>query len=285
MFEDMEQMAPSDLLPQMQFVVTVEAVAALLSTVLAEERLPEPPRRWYRKHFSPSRKMSNWHHRVVHDSETRLFEVLYVLRKPPQGGQKAHQVYLTAFSMLSKLTPHGNDLTDLVNVNQKLAFQELVRHLEVAGQNFVANATITPGSVRITEAADKRFASHSEQLLERAGGAYTLTEAARAAGISRQAMHKRVYSGTALGMMDGENIIVPKLQFTAAGEDGRLAVLAGIGRVVRTFQAAGASGWSTLQFLVEVDPNLARPPIEALRAGEVQKVERAARGHLRMDEE
>ena len=48
--------------------------------------------------------------------------------------------------------------------------------------------------------------------------------------------------------------------------------------VVKVFSVAG--GWSALQFLVEPDPNLAKPPIEALSEGRVGDVVNAAKAYL-----
>lgn len=293
MFGGVEQMPPPDLLPQLEFVATIEVAATLLSTVHAEERLPEPPRRRYRSRSASPKKVANWHDRVVHDSETRLFEVLSVLRRPRRGGERADRMYRLVFNILSKLTPNGDVLRNLAASNQELAYLRLVGDLEVAGREFVAKATLIPGEVTIAEAvredtvttpADERFASHAERLLARAGGAYSLTEAAKHVGKSRQAVHKWVYNGTALGMMQGEVIILPRLQFTDIGADGKLRLLPGISQVVKTFMAAQAGGWMALQFLVEDDPNLARPPIAALRSGQVERVVQAARSHLGMDE-
>ena len=99
-------------------------------------------------------------------------------------------------------------------------------------------------------------------------------------GVTRQALHKRIKAGTALGMMDGEELVLPKLQFVSSGEKVRL--VKGLGEVISLFERSG--GWSALQFLVEKDPNLAAAPIEALNAGKVEAVVAAARAYLSLDE-
>jgi hypothetical protein len=82
-------------------------------------------------------------------------------------------------------------------------------------------------------------------------------------------------------MLDGR-IAVPRLQL--ASIDGKVAITAGIERVVRPFLESKAGTWSALQFMVDHDPNLGKPPIDALRAGNVAGVEHAARAYLGLDE-
>ena len=83
-------------------------------------------------------------------------------------------------------------------------------------------------------------------------------------------------------MMLDERILVPRLQL--ASIDGKVAIIGGIERVVRPFLESKAGAWSALQFLVDHDPNLGKPPIDALRAGNVASVEHAARAYLGLDE-
>ena len=122
-----------------------------------------------------------------------------------------------------------------------------------------------------------------DALLKRAGGAFSLTEAAAELHITRQALHKRISNARVLGMMVGNEIIVPKLQIV--GEAGAARVLAGIDAVTKLFQETQAGPWTALQFLVGRDPNLGDVPINALRARDVVPVIEAARTHLRLDEE
>jgi hypothetical protein len=55
--------------------------------------------------------------------------------------------------------------------------------------------------------------------------------------------------------------------------------------VVRLFRLASAGPWSVLQFLVDIDPNLGRAPIEVLRSHDANAVEHAAKVYLGMGEE
>jgi len=120
-------------------------------------------------------------------------------------------------------------------------------------------------------------------LLAAAGGGFSLAEAAEALAISRQAMHALISSGRALGMMHGDRIVVPRLQFRSHG--GRSEILPGIDRIARLFEETKAGPWAALQFLTEPDPNLGTLPIAALRAGQIAAVEHAARALLRIDED
>lgn len=131
------------------------------------------------------------------------------------------------------------------------------------------------------------FRTACEELLQRAGGGIiSLAEVAKALGVSQQEAHSRIHAGKILGMMLDDQLVVPALQLWPAEESGtgRRRILPGIERVVTLFDETGAGRWSALQFLVERDPNVRCPPIEALRAGRADLVEWAARGYLGVDE-
>jgi hypothetical protein len=120
-------------------------------------------------------------------------------------------------------------------------------------------------------------------LLDRAGGSLSLTEAALQLNVSQKELHKRIKAGTALGMMVGTEIVVPRLQIVEP--DGRYSVLPGIDEVKKLFEEAEAGPWMALQFLIDPDPNLGMSPIETLRQGKKDAVIRAMRAHLHLDEE
>lgn len=127
--------------------------------------------------------------------------------------------------------------------------------------------------------ADAAYAA----LLAAAGGALSLAEAAEALAISRPAMHALISSGRVLGMMHGDQIVVPRLQFRSRG--GQCEIVPGIERVVRLFDETTAGPWAALPFLLDPDPNLGAAPVAALRAGQVEAVEHATRAFLRTDED
>ncbi len=75
--------------------------------------------------------------------------------------------------------------------------------------------------------ADRQFSDIRADLLKRAGGGLSLTEAAKRLGISRQALHKRIKAGTALGMMDGSELVLPRVQWVGHGD--QLSFVPGLG--------------------------------------------------------
>ncbi|MFC7738710.1 hypothetical protein ACFQX4_23545 [Roseomonas sp. GCM10028921] len=121
-----------------------------------------------------------------------------------------------------------------------------------------------------------------DALLDRAGGGMSLTEAAAKLGITRRALHGRVMEGSVLGVMVGDEAVIPTFQFAEAEPEP--SILAGVDGLTKVFREAKAGSWTTLQFLVDHDPNLGGPPIEALRAGRAAAVLHAARAHLHLDE-
>lgn len=131
--------------------------------------------------------------------------------------------------------------------------------------------------------SEARFAEMTRLLLQRAGGGLSLTEAAKLLGTSRQALHKRVKSGSALGMMEGDELVLPKFQFVEKHD--RTSILDGLAKVIKLFDASRAGRWSALQFLIEQDPNLAMAPVDVLKTGEVQQVANAAAAYLDVDED
>jgi len=143
----------------------------------------------------------------------------------------------------------------------------------------MANRKRTPA---VDAADEQRFKQLRRALLERAGGGLSLRQGAERLGITREALYEQIESGTVLGLMDGQKLVLPRLQFIGAGEEVKL--VEGLPAVVKLFEDTGAGGWSALQFLIGRDPNLEAAPIEALQAGEVKAVVEAARTYLGLDE-
>jgi hypothetical protein len=130
----------------------------------------------------------------------------------------------------------------------------------------------------------REFTAAREALLERAGGWLSLTEAASAVGKTWQWLYHKLQVGSALGMMRDGEMVMPKLQFVEEASERNL-ILPGVDKVVRLFRLASAGPWSVLQFLVDIDPNLGRAPIDVLRSRDANAVEHAAKVHLGMGEE
>jgi len=277
-----------------RFVRQVEGAAALLVVAHSGEKPRSAPVKALARRAAPSMTLGQghgWHRSLVSTSTSRLQDLVVVFANHPVHGPGA-QAELEAFKMLLELTPAGPPLLVLANRDRRRAYEELAKHMELVCRQFEAAATLadsltSPGPAsgaapKAEEPAHAGFAAVRDALLDRAGGALTLTEAAKRLGISRQALHKRISAGTALGMMVDDEIVVPSLQI--ATRDDRPAILGGIGDVTKLFKSAEAGPWMALQFLVDPDPNLGRDPVESLQEGEIKPVIAAARAHLRCDE-
>lgn len=269
-----------------EYVSHVEGAAAILEAALPEEAARSRPRR-----VSRGQPTRGWYSIAVEAASDRLEWVLTTLgSRPPQGSSQRAEFIV--FATLSELTTADHLLVDLGRRDWAAGVKALGTHLRLLRRQFEATAALeehlggeagaAAGEVSTPDA--RGFEHARDALLERAGGAFSLTEAAKALGISRQALHKRIAGGTALGMMGaGNEIVVPKLQLATAGE--KPVILPGIDAVTKLFKEAAAGPWMALQFLADADPNLGRTPIEALQAGEREAVVQAARAHLHLDEE
>lgn len=264
------------------FPPRISHAAILLSAAFAEAdvvfRLP--PHRPSARHKATSR----WYHSLVDTCLHRSREVRNALVHQWTPSGRAERMWGDAFFTLCDLTPARHELLVLFSHDRARASIELAKHLDLATQQFELSANllaeVEPTSA--TEPTDEmRFAHLRASLLERAGGGVSLTEGAKMLGVTRQALHKRIRTGTALGMMDGDEIVLPRLQWNLAGENAEF--VSGLSEVVKLFERAG--GWSALQFLLDPDPNLSEAPIDALRAGRVGAAAAAARAYLGLDEE
>ncbi|NTG04847.1 hypothetical protein G6L08_34085 [Agrobacterium rhizogenes] len=106
-----------------------------------------------------------------------------------------------------------------------------------------------------------------------------MTEASDRLGISRQGLHKRVKTGSALGLMFGSELVFPLAQWVV--DASKLVPINGLKRVIQLFDTAG--GWSALQFLIEQDPNLGTSPRLALIDGRESEVAAAAEAYLGLE--
>lgn len=263
------------------FPPRISHAAILLSAAFAEAdvvfRLP--PHRPSARYKATSR----WYHTLVDTCLHRSREVRNALVHHWTPSGRAERLWDDAFFTLCDLTPARRELLVLFHHDRSRASVELAKYLELATQQFELSANLL-AEVEVppaTEASDEqRFKQLRVALLERAGGGLSLTQGAKLLGITRQALHKRIKAGTALGMMDGEKLVLPRLQFVTGGD--KVKLVNGLSDVVSLFERAG--GWSALQFLVENDPNVGAAPIEGLNAGRVKAVVAAARAYLGLDE-
>jgi hypothetical protein len=228
-----------------------------------------------------------WYNSVVHNVIDCSRHVRNALVHEWKPTPRAERLAIDAFVILSDLTPARNELLRLCRYDRPRAFSELARHVELAANQFRLSADLlaeVEGVSRTQELpSEARFAELTRLLLQRAGGGLSLTEAATLLGTSRQALHKRVKTGSALGLMDGAELVLPKFQFIQEGN--RIGILEGLGKIVKLFDGSKAGRWSALQFLLEQNPNLAMAPVEALRTGKLQQVVNAAAAYLDVDED
>ncbi|WP_299006068.1 hypothetical protein [uncultured Caulobacter sp.] len=278
---EMHEAARSALQVIAVFPPRISHAAILLSAAFAEsdEQIRLPAHRPSIRYKASSR----WYHTLIDTCLHRSREVRNALMHEWTPSGRAELLWSDAFSTLCDLTPARQELLMLWHHDRGRASAELAKHLDVATQQFELSANLL-AEVDASETeptAEQRFMQLRETLLERAGGGVSLTEGAKLLNISRQALHKRIKAGTALGMMHGDELVLPRLQWVQKGEE--VLFLPGLADVVRQFESAG--GWSALQFLLDHDPNLAQPPIQALREGSPEKVVAAARAYLGLDED
>ena len=134
---------------------------------------------------------------------------------------RSASIDLEAFDTLASLTLAPDELHILHQQDKAEALRELVKQLEIAWERVATTATLVSkleSAVPWTEASDDILTT----LLEKAGGTLGLTEASERLGISRQALHKKVYAGNALGMMHGDSDRpADAAEFVAVSREGR----------------------------------------------------------------
>lgn len=232
-----------------------------------------------------SRKAAHtWYEAIVASCLHHSREVRSALlhRWSPHG--RAERLWDTAFLTLCDLTPARRELVALLHSDRGKASAELARYVELATRQFELSAKLlgeVDDDTPPQSASELRFRQLRSDLLARAGGGLSLTEGSALLGITRQALHKRIKSGTAMAMMDADELVLPKCQWLI-DSGNKVAALPGLTNIVRIFGRAG--GWSALQFLLDPDPNLGKPPIEALHEGAVPAVVAAARSYLGLNE-
>lgn len=195
----------------------------------------------------------------------------------------------SAFHSLCDLTPaSGHHLKQLFFSRREKAIEALVGQLDLIAkllEDAVGLAADTENALsdRSAEEAAARLASGQAEILDRAGETLGLRAAAKRLGMSHQNLHKRIGTGSALGVVRGRELIVPSIQFVGSGEG--VKIVPHLRRALRPFEEAGAGTWSALQYFVELDPALGAIPMDALKAGKVDAVVDAARAFLGLDEE
>lgn len=259
------------------FIQNVDRAALLLSTVYVDGQ-----HRMASMHKARRRAPENWYSLMIDSSVQRLIEIRRVFKSRHKLEGPAMAVEREAVRLLCELTPAKHTLLDLVVTNFDKAIGELGPQLEVLENQYGEAAALAE---RVADAKSDGSSLLQEQasLLERAYGGLSVAEAGELLNMTRQAFHKKINAGNALGLMLGKKSVVPRLQFEQVSDEYR--ILPGIAEIVKLFEEGQAGGWSALQFLLEVDPNLVESPIDALRAHRpVEDVIHAAQSYLGLNE-
>ncbi len=250
----------------------------------------EDPRAWRKQtekrvriHFAPKSYLAH----VAAESFKRWQNVRAILVHARTPSREAEPLCRAGFWSLCELTPADSQLKHLFAMNPVKACQELVRHVDVVAEQLAMAAQLADDlsteDTAATESEDAaRLDAVQNAILDKAGERLSLTEAARRLGTTRQNLHKRIKSGSAIGVMIGSELVIPSAQLVSG--DDRVSIVANLRDVLSLFTAAGAGTWSALQFLVEPDPVLGGIPLEQLREGEVAPVVAAARAYLGLDD-
>lgn len=269
------------------FNVRIHNAALLMSAAFHEAAVTDfefPKLRQGARH--QKKRQHSWYRHIVDDCLVVSREVRNALVHDWRPTPRAERLAIDAFIMLSDLTPARTELLRLCRYDRPRAFSELAKHVELAIDQFRLSADllaeVEATSAQIETSDEQRFNDISAALLDRAGGSFSLTEGAKLLGVSRQALHKRIKSGSALGMMRGDELTLPKFQFLTG--QGDVHIIEGLAKIVRLFDTSGAGRWSALQFLLDKDPNLADAPAHVLAEGRIKDVVAAARAYLDAEE-
>lgn len=283
------QADPGKLAAFSRIMVYVDQAALLMSAAFAAADIRDFTLGRRRQAIQPKDDAARWYADLTNDVLSRLSQVRHAVAHGWAPSPESDALATEAVALLAQLTPVPSQIVALYRSNRAEGLAELARHLEIIDRQYTLAASLIGrreagegGQSSPQGEAPAGFAAVREALLAAGGGSLSLTEAAQTLGVTRQNLHKRIHTGSALGMLLDNRIVVPRLQLVAA--DGRMTIVAGIERVVRPFLDAKAGAWSALQFLLNPDPNLGRPPIDALRAGDVVGAEHAARAYLGLDE-
>lgn len=240
-----------------------------------------------RKAARPQRGVNLWYFNLVNATFDRYHDLRRALLHDWTPPSEVENLTSCAFAMLSEITPAQSQLRNLFVHDRPRACHELAHHLDLYVDQL--KAAIHLASDLEATALDERTKDEEvcldelqSELLNLAGKPLSLTEAADRLGVTRQALHKRIKLGSALGVMRGSELVVPDSQFVT--QNGKPKIVEGLADVVRLFDSSGAGRWSALQFLTGIDPNLGTAPLEVLRAGKKESAVNAARAFLGLDE-
>lgn len=265
-----------------RFQSRIDSAEVLLSSAFVEAAVTnfKPPSKRRRLR----RGSRNWYDDVVETFLHRSRIVRSALVHDWHPTPRAERLAVDAFKLLSDLTPSRHELLLLYQYDRPKAFATLAEYLDVLTRQIELSANLI-ADVESDEGAqtteDQRFEELRNELLIKAGGGLSLSDAAALVGMTRQGMHKRIKAHSVLGMMHGNKLVIPRAQFVTSGDS--YEVLRGLDEVLKVFNVAGE--WSALQFLLDPDPNLGRTPLQALSDGQAGEVVAAAKAYLAASED
>jgi hypothetical protein len=262
-----------------RFQSCIDSAEVLLSSAFVEAAVKDfkPPakRRRPRSDFGQLK----WYRDVVETCLHRSRVVRNALVHDWHPTPRAERLAGDAFRLLTDLTPSRHELLQLYQYDRPKALATLAEYLDVLTREIELSANLVAdveGDDGAQATEGQRFEALRNDLLAKAGGALSLSEAADLLGMTRQGVHKRIKARSVLGMMHGNQLVIPRAQFVQRG-DGH-GVLEGLDGVLQAFDVAGE--WSALQFLLDPDPNLGRTPLQALLDGRADDVVAAAKAYL-----
>lgn len=246
------------------------------------------PKHRHKRGVTVRRSPKSWYSELARQCFARWKSTRELLVADWSIPDSVEPLYRTAFWSLCELTPADSQLKSLFELDRFRACRELVRHVDAYADQLalatdLAEEMAKDDSEAVQSEDEERRDAIQIALLERAGERLTLTEAAERLKITRQALHKKIKCGAALGLMIGETFVVPSAQFVTNESGTR--IVASLKSVLNLFAKSGAGGWSALQYLIEPDPILGGAvPLDVLKVGDAAKVVASARSYLGLDE-
>jgi hypothetical protein len=248
--------------------------------------------------FKPSRRPpifrsrgheGGWHATIANTVFKLFWELRDALVHKWAPSAAAQPLARHAFRLLAELTPANATLNRIYAIDPERAFLALASQLDVLAKQVELSMRLVADLVAAEtsdEAAanEERLADIQNAILSEAGETLGLAAASGRLGMSRQNLHQRIRRGSAIGVLENGEILVPVNQFITV--NGKERIVGGLGKVIEPFIASGAGHWSALQFMVDIEPNLGLSPLEALKSGvDSTRIARLADAYLGLDEQ
>lgn len=194
-------------------------------------------------------------------------------RQPARAHQRRRDAFERSVAVLRRLRETATP-DEMERIASRLE-QALVT-VPVAPERAALLVALTGGQIpapserlELETASIARYFQRRHELLD---GSLTAPEVASLLGTTRQTPHDRVRAGSLLAVRERGGLRFPRWQFDADGPDG---VLPGFSYVLR---ALDISPLEKISWFVRPNPYLeGRTPLEALRAGETERLVPVAR--------